>query len=79
MDKLRPWGKARERSADAVAVDGGLAIGLFEGDKPCCYIVTDGRVMHKYAAVTGYYDVRPGEKCDGRTCTSRSRTYGAAP
>lgn len=62
MDKLRPWGKARERSADAVAVDGGLAIGLFEGDKPCCYIVTDGRVMHKYAAVTGYYDVMPGEK-----------------
>lgn len=62
MSQLRPWGKKGDKSADAVPVDGGLVIGLFEGDKPCCYIVTDGRAMHKYAAVTSYYDVKPGEK-----------------
>lgn len=63
MSQLRPWGKSeRGKSGDAVPVDGGLVIGLFEGGKPCCYIVTDGRAMHKYAAITSYYDVKPGEK-----------------
>ena len=61
MPLLKPWAAHRDQpSVDAVAVDGGLVIGLFEKEEPLCYIVTDGEKMHKYASVTRYNEIQAG-------------------
>lgn len=61
MPLLKPWRTQQgQSSADAVAVNGGLVIGLFRENEPLCYIVTDGERMHKFASVNSWQMIKPG-------------------